>query len=862
MKIYSGKQKVGTLNKKIDLVVDFDDFFYYKSKRALITQLQRTIGIFLIITAVIFFVTYFLILIQLYDRILLLALIDGRFPAYELFPSLGTVIGLFGWYLLRDRNRFGERLEERNLLHLKKDIGDGEVKEIEIESFFSDNVSAYLEEGYKNHNEEFIFFLSKVLLAQPEIKEIIASRLPLDLKKLDKDLVIDTADLTFDNNFQECFLELFHAGMDVDAEYIDEYVMFVAFAKKYWKHALVSQYISPDSVNAVIAWIRNNQKIETFHRKWFWISKLKPTGAINRSYTSKATPTIDKYAIDYVQNVIDFGFVFSQGKDEIIQKILELLSKTTKPNVLISGEAGVGKTHLVKNIATLLVAEDVPIELYDMRMVVIDVNRILTQVTDINQLENIFSKMLDESATAGNCILVFENIEYVFEIREENRKEILNRLISYLEESNKPVIATANTALLKKIIKQNKSFSSLFENIDLIEPSKENAIQIVLEHVQLLEELNGVRVEEPAVRRVVDSANKIHSSKVMPDKAIELLEETLNYAKAHGLKFVDESVVDQMVSGKLGVNIGDINQKERKILNNLEDLLHKRIVGQNAAVESVAAALKRARTGLNRKDKPVASFLFFGPTGVGKTEIAKALAEVYFGHENKMVRVDMSEYSQDKSIEKLIGIENEEGEFQGGFLTDAVKNNPFTIVLFDEIEKASPKVLDLFLQILDEGEITDGAGKKVDFTQAIIIMTSNAGGKQIASSLAAGRAYREVVKEAYYNLQNDFRIELLNRFDKIIMFKPLNLTEIHQIIEKFLTKINENLSEQGVLIEWNKDTVDELSKLGFGPVYGARQLYRVVQEKINDEVASLIAEEKVKKGQTIHFKGLQISDIV
>ena len=195
-------------------------------------------------------------------------------------------------------------------------------------------------------------------------------------------------------------------------------------------------------------------------------------------------------------------------------------------------------------------------------------------------------------------------------------------------------------------------------------------------------------------------------------------------------------------------------------------------------------------------------------------------------------------------------------------MTDAVKNNPFTIVLFDEIEKASPKVLDLFLQILDEGEITDGAGKKVDFTQAIIIMTSNAGGKQIASSLAAGRAYREVVKEAYYNLQNDFRIELLNRFDKIIMFKPLNLTEIHQIIEKFLTKINENLSEQGVLIEWNKDTVDELSKLGFGPVYGARQLYRVVQEKINDEVASLIAEEKVKKGQTIHFKGLQISDIV
>ncbi|MCA9387168.1 ATP-dependent Clp protease ATP-binding subunit, partial [Candidatus Dojkabacteria bacterium] len=750
----------------------------------------------------------------------------------------------------------------RNLLHLKKSIKEGEVKEVEIESFFSDNVSAYLEEGYKNHNEEFIYFLSKVLLAQPEVKEIVKNRLPIDLKRLEKDLITETTDLTFDNSFQNCFLELFHAGMRVDAEYIDEYVMFAAFAETYWKHALISQDISSESVNAVVAWIRNNQKVETFHRKWFWISKLKPTGSINRAYTSKATPTIDKYAVDYVKNVIDFGFVFSQGKDAALQKILELLTKKSKPNVLITGESGVGKTHLVKNIATLLVAEDVPKELYDKRMVVIDINRILTQVTTINELENIFSKMLDESNEAGNCLLVFENIEYAFEVREENRKEILNRLRTYLEESNKPVIATANTAILKKIIKQNKSFSSLFETVDLSEPTKENTIQIVLEHVEILEELNNVRVEESAVRRAVESAEKIDSSKVMPDKAIELLEETLNYAKAHDLDFIDSSVVDQMVSGKLGVNIGDINKKERQILNNLEDLLHKRIVGQNAAVEAVSAALKRARTGLNRKDKPVASFLFFGPTGVGKTEIAKALAEVYFGHENKMVRVDMSEYSEDKNLDRLIGSENEAGEFIGGYLTDAVKKNPFTIVLFDEIEKANAKVLDLFLQILDEGEITDGAGKKVDFTQAIIIMTSNAGGKQIASALAAGRAYREVVKEAYYNLQNDFRVELLNRFDKIIMFKPLNLSEIHQITVQFLEKINENLSEQGITIDWDKDTIDELSRAGFSPVYGARSLYRTIQEKINDTVADLIADEKIKNGQTIHFKGLQISDIV
>ena len=396
----------------------------------------------------------------------------------------------------------------------------------------------------------------------------------------------------------------------------------------------------------------------------------------------------------------------------------------------------------------------------------------------------------------------------------------------------------------------------LFNTITLDEPKDAVAVQILFDILPEVEARYRLKVSFDALQACVGLSHKYAYERVLPDKAIDLLEESCTKAVAEGLRFVNKNLVEQVVSEKVGVEVGEISKNEAKMLLSLEEDLHKRIIGQDEAVKAVSSALRRSRAGLVSGNKPIASFLFFGPTGVGKTELAKAVTRVFFGAEKFLVRLDMSEYQEERNLQRLIGYE-ENGSFQGGYLTEAVRTRPFSLLLLDEIEKANTRVLDLFLQVLDEGQLTDGLGRKIDFKNTIIIATSNMASKEIADLTMKGVKYIEIYRQVMPNLHNFLRVEFLNRFDKVIMFKFLLPIEVEQIAGLMLTMEVEKLKDKGITMHFTKDLLKDLVRLGYDPVYGARELRRVVQDTVEDTIADLIIKGKVKSGGEIFFNSLK-----
>ncbi|MDQ7021314.1 MAG: AAA family ATPase [Candidatus Dojkabacteria bacterium] len=525
------------------------------------------------------------------------------------------------------------------------------------------------------------------------------------------------------------------------------------------------------------------------------------------------------------------------------------------------GEPGVGKTFFLRYLATRMVVEDVPESLYDYRLVVVDLNRTMSVSGSVDGFKSVLNTMFEEVISSGNIILVFEDIGQIFGLRDEGRAEVISLISGMINKYNIKVLATASKREYESRMKTNKGFSSLFEVITIEEPSNNIAFQIVMDFVPFLEKENKITVRSEAVKRIVEFGENIMHERVMPDKGIVLLEDAILQAKAKGLDFLDDKTVNEIFEKEIGVNVGEISEDESKTLINLEETMHERVIGQDKAILGVANALRRARSGITSGKRPIASFLFYGPTGVGKTEVAKTLAETYYGDENLMIRVDMSEYQEEINLDRLIGYTDADGNFLGGYLTEAVRTKPFSLILLDELEKANPKVLDLFLQVLDEGRLTDGLGREVNFRNTVLIATSNAGSRQIADLIIKGKKYKEVNKAVEPVLREVFRVEFLNRFDKVVMFKPLSKIEVSQIAHLMLKGVNKRLEEKGIVIKWDMRTLGVLAEEGYNSVYGARELRRTIQDEIEDKIAQLIISNKVTSGSEIFFSGTEVVQI-
>ena len=622
---------------------------------------------------------------------------------------------------------------------------------------------------------------------------------------------------------------------------------------------LYDMEVDRDKIFNVILWFIINEKQIENYRKFKQIARFKPSTNMDRAYTSVATPTLNRYAYDLTLAAKWGKLEFCVARNEEIEKIWQQF-ESGHTGVILVGPMGVGKSAIIDGIAQLMVQEDVPKFFQDKRLVEVDASRLISGATP-EQAEGRLLTVIDEVRRAGNIILFVENIENLSGITSggEESLDLSEVLANAVERKEIFCFASATDHNYTQFL-EGKSISNVMAKIDIKEPVGNQAIQIIESKVGYIEGRYNVYFSYNAIEHVIKLTTQYIHDKYLPEKAITILDQVaVKVSKKRGEQsIVTHEDIAQIVSESTGIPVTKISETESKVLLHLEDKIHERMIDQEEAVKMVSASLRRARAGIREGKRPIASFLFLGPTGVGKTELAKAVAEIYFGSERYMVRVDMSEYQHPDSIPKMIG--DERGAV--GYLTEAVRKSPFSLVLLDEFEKAHPQILNLFLQVMDDGRLTDGQGRTIDFTNSIIIATSNAGALFIQEQIRAGVKIEDI-KEALINehLNKVMRPELINRFDGIIVFKPLSIECVVDIARLMLNKTKNMLEAKGIGLDIAEEGIRKLAELGFDPKFGARPLRRVLQEKIDDEVANKILAGELKRRDTVIINAEATIDI-
>lgn len=617
--------------------------------------------------------------------------------------------------------------------------------------------------------------------------------------------------------------------------------------------------VSLDKLANAVEWIRINEHLRKKWQESRRLAGFKPKGIMDRAMTAVATPYLDQFSEDLTRLAKAGYLVPCIGREKEIEQIFRDIEGGRKSVVLV-GNPGVGKNTILEGLAERMVEERVPLILQDKRLVSLSIPALVSGASPEEAGQRLLN-ISHEIARAGNIVMVIPNIHEMVGVSggagEGKGVDLSEVLVEEVSAGYFFVLSTTTPEKYSKNL-EKVSLGTTLQKIIIDEPDKNLAIQILEAKAGTIEYHSRVYFSYDALEKAVDLSDKLIHDHYLPEKAIDIIKEAADYTrKKRGARsIVKGEDVAEIISEETKIPVTKVTEKEADKLLNLEKVMHERIVGQDEAISMVAQALRRARTELRENKRPIANFLFLGPTGVGKTETAKTVAEVYFGSEKSMIRLDMSEYQEKTSLNRLLGNSGE-----GGLLTEPVRKNPFALLLLDEIEKAHPDILNLFLQVMDDGRATDGAGRLIDFTNIILIGTSNAGTKFIQTEIKKGDSAEQIKKELMEKeLDNYFRPEFLNRFDGIIVFKPLLETEIQQIARLLLNGVAKKLEEQrGAVLQFTDAAVEELALAGFDPIFGARPLRRVIQEKVDDTLANLLLQDKVGRRDKIIFdKGGEI----
>jgi ATP-dependent Clp protease ATP-binding subunit ClpC len=695
----------------------------------------------------------------------------------------------------------------------------------------------------ENHELDFIF--SRTLINKKEVMKILESHFRiLKSKKFSKN---------YSEDFQKTILGSLKTAQKEGKERIEEGDVLIALSQYdlILKKILIDADLRTKDVENLVWWLESLKKKIREREKWWEYKNLIKRGSLGKEWAAGYTITLDRFSRDWSESIRIKNFPEVIGHEKEISRVERILASPETNNVLLVGEPGTGRKSILQSITTKsFLGQSLP-EINYKIVKEVDLSALFAQIENKERVEAILDNIFQEATTAGNIILVIDEFHNFVETKDRpGVVDISGILTPYLRLPQFQLIAISSFVGLHRSIEQNPSLLSLFEKVEVLDISERETLMLLENLAQGLEKKYNKFVTYPALRDIINYTKRYLPNLPFPEKAIDLFNEAMIYLVTTKDKILMPEHISRIFSEKIQIPVGKMEVKEKKILLNLEKLIHKRIINQDKAVNEVSSALRRARAEVTIRKGPIGCFLFLGPTGVGKTETSKALTEIYFGSESKMIRLDMSEFQSTKDIPRLIGSPGEEG-----LLTTQARENPFSSILLDEIEKAHPNILNLFLQVLDEGFLTDGLGRKVDFKNSIIVATSNAGYKVILKALKEKTKWGEVKQKLldYLFEKAIFRPEFINRFDAVIVFRPLSHENLLDIAELMLQKLKKNLKEKGIDFIITEALKEKIVKLGYSPIFGAREMRRVIQDKIENVIATALLSGKLKRGHGVEI---------
>ena len=715
----------------------------------------------------------------------------------------------------------------------------------------------------------------------------------------------------------------FKEAKRLDSEYIGTEHMLIGIMKEGDSVAvriMLDLNINPQKIyNEIIKLVSEDENINLNSKQ----ANNKNIGSFNQ------TPTLNQFGTDLTKQAGEGKLDPVIGRTEEIQRVVQILSRRTKNNPCLIGEPGVGKTAVVEGLAEKIIAGDVPETLKNKRVVNVDISSMVAGAKYRGDFEERIKKSLAEVKKVGDVILFIDEIHTIIGAGSaEGAVDAANILKPLLARGEVQVIGATTLNEYRKYIEKDAALERRFSPVNVGEPTPDETVEILEGIRDKYEAHHNVKITKEAIESAVKLSVRYINDRFLPDKAIDLVDEAAsrvkmrNYTRPDSIKKLEDKVLSidkekeeavkvqdfekaanlrdeeneikkklekekqkweerntksvsvlteediaDVIASWTGIPVKKLTQDENEKLKNLEKTLHERVIGQNEAVEAVAKAIRRGRVGLKDPKRPIGSFLFLGPTGVGKTELSKALAEVLFGNENAMIRIDMSEYMEPHSVSKLIGSPpGYVGFDEGGQLTEKIRRKPYSVILLDEVEKAHPDVMNMLLQILDDGRLTDAQGRTVNFKNTVIIMTANIGARLITDKNMLGfsnnnnkneetqKEYETIKKDVMGELKKQFRPEFINRIDEIIVFHKLNNEDIRKIMDIMLNQLISRLKEQEIDIEIDESVKKLLIEKGVDIKYGARPLKRTIQNILEDKIAEAMLDGKItvsKKAKVI-----------